>query len=278
MGQERAIHVADNDSETRRLAAKLAKLASATEVVSPKGRPLRADSPSSLVAALLTEIDETILARTLEFTSASGAVLSVDVFSRRLLRVNAPVPRGAPKGFEGQVLTDADPRKIGGLLRVFKAFADKDHVAYVKSRPVSKPVEASDYGLAAMILGGLWEMPLQGGTPTTAKARMQAFYDGCEGKAEGWILLKDAAPVVAAGDDGALDRLGAYAEAALEPLVAAKAVARTPAANPAFVLLGTDGPDGLSVMLATEEDHAVLAVIPAAKLDEMSALWRGIFV
>ncbi|MBT8408911.1 MAG: hypothetical protein KJN93_04740 [Alphaproteobacteria bacterium] len=268
--------MSDDDGEQSRLTDKLAKLAAAAEIVSPEGRALRADNPRSLLAAVLAEIDETMLARTLRFRTGSGTELSVDVFSRRLLRINPPAPTGSPKGFEKQALTDADTPRIHDLFRLFKAFSGSDRVAYVSSGPVDNPIDASEYGIAATTLADLWKLPLAKSGIGTPQTRIQRFCEECGEMGAAWIRLDGEQPVDTGGTESALAQLGAYAETALRDIREASDIIRAPAEGPRFVLLGQTG--GLSVALAGEDGHSVLVLADALQIEAVAAAWRGIFI
>ena len=78
----------END-ETGRLMRAIAALSAAPEPVGPFGRRLIAEPASSinLLNALLAEVNETVLRRTLTFAGQGSSVLKLDVKERRIVQV-----------------------------------------------------------------------------------------------------------------------------------------------------------------------------------------------
>ena len=104
-------------SDFARLKAKLAKLAQ-RERTAGEARRLKGGDAGELIAALVTEIDETILPRRLTLT-LDGAVLHLAVANRRLQAMLAPAPAiegAAMKGiYPAEYLNrmvDALPKKL----------------------------------------------------------------------------------------------------------------------------------------------------------------------
>lgn len=278
MGQQRAISVSDDGNEIGRLTDKLARLAAAAEPMSGDARVLRGDSPRALLAAILREVDETILARTLEIRTPEGGGLSIDVYSRRVLRVNAPVPPGAPEGIEGLSLADAGPEIVGDLLSLLQAFIAESSEAHVNSRPVQTEVEATEYGLAASSLAAMWEMELCAAEAEGAETRIRAFFNACEEQDFCAILYKGRDAMGTAGRGEPLEQLHSFGETALSAMRKNARLIKGPNDLPRFVTLGSGVAGDSSAMMASEGDHLVLVAVPADRLGTVTALWRKTFL
>ena len=95
-------------SDFARLQDKLAKLRQ-RERVAGEGRRLRGATPEALVAAVVAEIDETILPRRLTFQVEGGVDVHLAVANRRLQALMSPVPE--LKGVEAAVADRAIERQ-----------------------------------------------------------------------------------------------------------------------------------------------------------------------
>jgi hypothetical protein len=106
--------------DTGRFVQAIAAFSAAPEKVTPRGRLLNKDAKSSL-HAIATEINETVLRRTLVLRTSSGKELVLDVGERRVLEVPA-LPAGTKEsqaGLESRSLSEDDTPAFLDLLRDF---------------------------------------------------------------------------------------------------------------------------------------------------------------
>lgn len=244
-------------SEEKRLRDKLEKLAAAAE---PGPRRLLAGPDGDLSRAVLAEIDETVLARRLDFRRPDGAVMSLDVSGRRLLAIAAlPDARAdilVPLGSEA----DAALAAAAEALRRFAAGAE---TLTVTSRPLDREMQPGALGRSAATLAralgfALYEdepVPLPFAGIATAVLRIEA---GRPGTADG-------------PDPAAVARLSALGADAIAALLAQLG---PEADRPGRFLLLRGAEEALFV---GQEDpgHAIVVLLPAGAAEAVLAEWAG---
>jgi hypothetical protein len=105
------------------------------------------------LSALLREMNETILGRTLTFESNVGAQMSVDVSGRRVLRlVSANGLADADACLAAETLDDDHK---DDLLKLFQAIADPRHELRVSSTPLTRSSDSVSVGLPVALLADL---------------------------------------------------------------------------------------------------------------------------
>jgi hypothetical protein len=136
-------------------------------IASPPG----GDDPLS---ALLREMNETILGRTLTFESNVGAQMSVDVSGRRVLRlVSANGLADADACLAAETLDDDHK---DDLLKLFQAIADPRHELRVSSTPITRSSDGVSVGLPVALLADLLLLDLNpSGEPTEPEAAPTAM-------------------------------------------------------------------------------------------------------
>lgn len=157
---------------TRRLEQKLVQLASVT-VPSPTGHKLRAEKSVALVGALLKEIDQVVLPRTLRIKNARGRSLFLDVSSRRLLRVRTQMSRGRRRfALEPDISNpdtlDAVQQQVRGFLKGSQEISLK--IEKTETMPGGVPT-----GVSALMLAQRWGLPLASGVNQPPEKVMAGF-------------------------------------------------------------------------------------------------------
>lgn len=218
-------------SDFARLETMLAKLRE-RERAPGEGRKLKGRDADSLLAALVTEIDETILPRRLTLQTGMGAV-HLAVANRRLQALLAPVPdlAGAAE-LEGHPLPDAEDPGVPALKEVLSlAFATPGPMD-VHTRRLESPFN-SDIGVPANLLARAWNVA-EVATPKamTPDELMSRFLAGLDAPSVAWLRINgeevtdqhgDEARTAALGEQAAIFLDGYFAK--FEELFAANAVA-----------------------------------------------------
>jgi hypothetical protein len=122
--------------------------------VAPGGfRSIAAPPGADPLPALLREMNETVLGRTLTFESGSGSQMSLDVSGRRVLRlVSANGLAGAEACLAAETLDDENK---DDLLKLFQALADPRQELRVASAPIVRSGEGMSVGLPVALLADL---------------------------------------------------------------------------------------------------------------------------
>jgi hypothetical protein len=146
--------------EGARLSAMVAKFGGEPERRSPHGRVLTAAEPQGLIEAVLEEIDETVLARELQFRNGRGEEVRLEVSGRRLLRVASVTPKElADTGGAaiGAMISDADGAASRGLAEVLWTMATDSPSFAVVSRKLSCRPDPAETGCSPEALRASWK-------------------------------------------------------------------------------------------------------------------------
>lgn len=200
-------------SDFARLEDKLAKL-SQRERVAGEGRRLRGASPEARLAALVDEIDETILPRRLSFAVEGGATVHLAVANRRLQALVGPapdLPQGDHKGVVDQPLQDAGDAGVADLkdllLSVFKG---EGAVSIHSARPTGGGFP-SDVGVPSNILARAWAVSEVEDTQLSPDEILTKFLKGLGDDALAWLKIQGENVTDQGGDTGAAEALGEQA-------------------------------------------------------------------
>ena len=120
-----------------------------------------ADSASTgQLTALLREVNETVLGRSLQFESGSGASLSLDVAGRRVLRLTASSGLGNADACLAAVALEDEQKD--DLIKLIQALAAPRQDLRVISGPMSRGGEGMSVGLPVALLADLLLIELNG--------------------------------------------------------------------------------------------------------------------
>ncbi len=255
-------------SEDRRLRDKLGKLAdeesgAGTRRLSAAGR--------DLTEAILEEIDETILGRTLTFRAGDGAILRLEAANRRLLRL-VDLPAGAAD--PATLLAPLGPEDDGALTAVagaIRTFAHGRDELSVTATPVERALDPGMRGRSAAAVAQalgltLYARPAPVPMPDPAKG----FDAGLARLARAVATASGDEPSPATGPDAdAVGRLSRLGRRGFEALAKELGPARA-----GKVLLMTAGEEALLVA-GRAGGRVVLALLPADRAGMAVALWRA---
>lgn len=142
------------------IVARLTALQAAAQVAPGGARVIAAVSDPSPIAALLREMNETILGRSLRFESGGGASLTLEVAGRRALRLtDASGLPGAEACLAAGVLEDENKDE---LIKLFQALAVPRSELRVTSLPMGQAGELVSVGLPVALLADLLLIELNG--------------------------------------------------------------------------------------------------------------------
>jgi hypothetical protein len=252
-------------SEAARLRQSLGKLAAPGEVVGQGRRRLRGGTADALIAALLCEVDETILARALTFETDDGRDLTVEAYNRRLIRLVPPAPAGTTADLAklfGETLTsatdDTSSRTYEFLLRFFKAAK----TVTVKSAAPAAKIDATQLGPLATHLAEAWNLSATGpGVPGHAIERFVKLLDEV---ATAWLWRGEDGVRSSSGDTAAIADLQTDLEA-WDDATGGDPMLET-------TLPGPGGPGGR--LRAQVGSHTLAADVDAAAAEALMDRWR----
>ena len=195
-------------SDFARLEDKLTKLR-ARERAPGEGRTLRGANADALLAAIVAEIDETILPRRLSFTLESGQAIHLVAANRKFQAIQSPVPDGIPAELADSNFSDSeDPAvvEVATVLRNF--FGSGGAVVVSSSRP--KTLFGSDVGVPTSLLRRKWDISEE---PVTDEkkdpsALLTDFLQNLGPEVEAWMRIEGEAVTDQGGDSKAAAKLG----------------------------------------------------------------------
>lgn len=174
------------------IAARLRSLQAPSRFAPTGGRIIAEAGDRNPLAQLLRATNETMLGRSLQFDSDSGASLTLDVAGRRVLRLTAAIGlTGAESCLGIEVLEDEHK---DNLIKLLQAVAAPRHELRVTSGPIGRGGEEVSVGLPVALLADLVLVELN---DTTAEAS--------EPVEEPVIEPEPSAPALSDLDDGLLD-------------------------------------------------------------------------
>ena len=188
-----------------RLKAVLEKLGQ-KEVTTADGRVLR----GALLAAIVTEIDETILPRCLSFKADTGATFHLAVANRRLQALLAPAPAAAAS-LENVALKDAEDENTARLRDVLAKTLDGAGTLNVLSARQGKVSFPSDIGVPSNILARAWNIDTAEAVEIDTSKLMEKFLFGLGETVIGWIQIEGEEVTAEQGDNAFIEELSEQA-------------------------------------------------------------------
>ena len=261
-------------SEDKRLRDKLGKLAAEDDGAGPRRLPAGPDG--DLTRAILEEIDETILPRTLDFSAPDGSTLTLEVARRRLLAIAAHPDAPADGPERDRLLAPLSPDDDAALAAVADAiarFAGAAAHLTVAVAPLSRPAGAGPLGRSAAAIAGMLGITLYDAAPQVEMPDpAKGFGAGLARLAHAVAEVAGAEPGPATGPDAdAVGRLSALTPDAFARL--ADALGPEGDRVGRFLVLSA-GPEAL-FLGQTEPGRAVVALLPADHAGAAAALWTA---
>lgn len=127
----------DRTDDTGRFMNAIAAFSAAPEEVTIYGRRIGARD-TSIVDAILSEINETVLRRVLHFSTPDGLGLSLDVSERRVYRLRS-LPRDLEQRYNHLLRRNLTEQDASEFLEIADALSEDSSCLYVKASLPDKP-------------------------------------------------------------------------------------------------------------------------------------------
>lgn len=258
-------------SEPNALAQKLAVL-SAREAVDQTGaRMISEGGVPSPVAAILREVDDTVLERCLAFR-CGGTTVRIVAAGRRIRGVVSVSPKSKADVI-GQVLSREDPDVVQAAHDLLEKLCGQAENMTVRSLPTEPFGKGGERGVSALGLAELWGVPLAE-LDNTPKPPMEQFLTVNAPAFSSVLHICDGEIVAKEGDFAALQAIWSTQVEAFR-----EAHKKTLRGEEAAQLICLDGAfdDGNSAALALYEGHVALIAYEAERFGAMQASWQRIF-
>lgn len=192
-------------SDFARLEEKLAKLRQ-RERAPGEARKLKGSDADALLAAIVMEIDETILPRRLSFALDANTAIHVSVANRRLQALLSPAPKGIDSALADQELPDADDPKVAALGVGLRAvLGDVESLTVSAERP--KTLFASDIGVPTSQLAPAWGISTEAAAPAVPSEVLGAYLSSITNEANAWLRIEGEAVIDQGGAPEAVAEL-----------------------------------------------------------------------
>ncbi len=255
-------------TDNKALLAKLARLAARDEVFVDGGRVIsRRGAPVPMVAILM-EIDDTVLRRTLTFRAGETHVSAV-VGGRRLQGLTSVSDdiEGA-SAVTGKVLDTEDGDLLDAVARVFAQLGRRDPVLTVRSGAPMALGERADAGLSAEALATYWDVDLSAEPPSP----MENFLTNCGDAVGGSLQVAGDGTTTSTGDQAAVEALVRICESQLPNYLQAQTKLYPAQKNPVLTCLDDVlGEHGSCGVVFTDKGTLLFAYDPDRRCDILSA-------
>lgn len=245
--------------DTDRFMQAIAAFSAAPEDVTVRGRRLQGGAHGA-VHAILSEVDETVLHRHLEFATEQGKKIVLDVGERRLLNILS-TPSEVSKAFVsvvGRPLEDADADIV---LRLLAECVASETEIFVRSRPVAESEADVFRGLSAKTLLEHQVAPVREGLPDALLHAIETSKSTCKAM----VAYRSGQPLFGQGDKGLCDKLGLYLST-LEP---------QSKANHSLTLWCSDPSDDLAILLVDAGEFRIALSGSVKSIKDDFASWRN---
>jgi hypothetical protein len=238
------------------------------------------------LAALLREVNETVLGRNLRFETDAGASLAIDVAGRRLLRVTAASGvAGAETCLATKVLGHAQQ---DDLARLLQTFATRGCELRVMAAPLDRGGEGMSIGLPVARLADLLAIDLNQMDDEPEVALVHEAGLGFLPKIAAemgdglmaWLIQPgdagaDASLVESGGPDEMVEHLQAFLTDEMTALTAQLDMVTLKPGDPVCTVLGTTLLEGHSILCVRAEGSVLLGVIAGDAAASVLRAWNA---
>lgn len=256
-------------SDMNALAIKISALTAKNVVFDAGARVISEDGTPPPMVGILSEIDDTVLERNLEF-KAGAKKINLIVAGRRLRGVLAVTP-GSAEDVVGKIISREEPELLLAVLDLVSSVcgsADRLTVRSLEPEPFGK---GGERGISARGLAELWQIELD----ETPKPAMVQFLNTNRETVSAVMHLNDGKIVSTVGD---FDTLQTIWDTQVVALQQAQKKALTAEDGPQLICLEGALEDGTGAALALADDDVVLMAYPPGQFAALQNSWRALFV
>lgn len=259
--------------DVKRLRDKIGKLASQSAAISKSGRQILTSDDANGLAAVLSEIDETILPRHLTLLSDTGKVV-LGAGNRRLMAIVRVEGDALADMAEvvGVSMTRPDVADLGRVRDLMTVAFSTSKSILVTSTPNDGDTFSFADGTTAAALASAWGVDLDGalaGDGAAGQDHVSRFLGAMASTPSAWLQLSAGKPAAEGGDATLVLRLKDFADSAdLADLDMLSAPDQS-----RFVAIGRAPGDGDCLVFVSDEEEAALLLLPADQLDTAKQHW-----
>ena len=258
------------------------------------GRIIAQSTDRNPLAQLLRTMNETMLGRSLEFRSASGASITLDVAGRRVLRLSASlgVP-GAEACLGAEVLEDEHK---DDLIKLMQAVAAPRQELRVVSGPIGRGGEGVSVGLPVALLADLLlvelnetededPLPEEVAEPVVvyepqrvqlAGKGIRDFADGVGATLIAWLVRGGEQDGMSFGPEEMVSHLQGFLDDEAESVLQQLDLLSDQPGDPICLMLGATLIEGHSIVCARVQDALLLGVTEGDGTASALAAWNAL--
>lgn len=257
-------------SDFARLEQVLAKLRQ-RERAPGEGRKLSGTDGAARLAALVTEIDETILPRRLSIGLGGAGALHLAVANRRLQALLGPAPDGVPPEMEGRKLADTNDPAVAELGAALGQVLGAPDLAPISTARLETPFP-SDVGIPAPQLARTWGTAgVSDAAAADPGALLGGFLESVAGDVSAWLRIEGEDVT---GENGETEGMSDLAAVFLDSYFSRFDMAYP---EPAFALATVIAPrdaGGRAVLFVEVGDVSAVILAPSGKMPGLAARWQ----
>lgn len=273
--------------------ARLRSLQADVVALSGGSRVIARSTDRNQVAQLLRTANETMLGRSLEFRSATGASLTLDVAGRRILRLTSShgLP-GAEACLGAEVLEDEHK---DDLIKLMQAVATPRQELRVISGPIGRAAAQVSVGLPVALLADLLLIELneieadtddadddldaglaeQGAVTQLSGTSLTGFAEGLGTSLIAWLIHGGDEVGQSTGPDEMVSHLQGFLEDERDAVLRQLDLLSDVPGEPVCLMLGSSLIEGHSLVCARLQDALLLGVIEGDATEAALPAWRG---
>lgn len=255
-------------SESNALADKLAVLASRETFDATGARTICDGGHPDPIAAILREVDDTVLERCLSFDYGSGTITIVAA-GRRLRGILSVTPN-QDADIIGQILSREEPDGVQDAFDLLKSLCGAAEHMTVRSLPPEPFGKGGERGISANGLAELWGVTMD----TTPKPPLEHFLGANADAFSSLLHVRKGKVISTAGDFAALQtiwstQVDAFREAHKKTMRGEEGAQ--------LICLDSAFDDGSSAAMVLYEDEIALVAYRAERFGQMQSSWQRVF-
>ncbi|MGR3661846.1 MAG: hypothetical protein ACU0CA_11780 [Paracoccaceae bacterium] len=261
-------------SDLERLGDKLSKLGATTAPSGKYGREIEVTQSAGFLRAVLLEIDETILARALNFRNETGAGLTLEVANRRLHSVVEITLEDLTKAKEliGQQFSEQGNTLVASLADLLNDFFESSKQIFVYPTRLTDSHDPQNIGCAAEVLATNWSLSLYENASAETDGTASEFVEFCTEISVASVQFNTAGTEKTTGDPQEIKRLKELANHDTSGFDTQ--LAKTFGDTSRCIVVGAGGLENNSIIYVGDSTEGAYLTIPTERISKIQAHWQ----
>lgn len=261
--------------EHRAMQRKLARLSTASDTHDAQGRAIVATGSDARLEAILTEVDDSMLAEALVLTCADISV-QIAVSGRRLVGLTRVEGMDVDDSLLSQAISPEDDTQMTVVRDVMRSLADQNGPLYLRVGEMTGLSAANTVGASVAQLREYWGLSTPEPVELSGDTPLEMLASGFGAATRATLILRDGA---VAQEDGAAEHLAVLKEISEHQLQSFDDIRKAQApshGDPSLTYLLGAAPDECSVVVAIFESEIGLFSLSADDIGLPHRIWREV--